>query len=196
MNFIPLEDLQVVGYTNQHDPNILPAAAQPVFRTRCKKKHVVLPPYQSTETVVLVQILSTQNDLDDAVRKGEITLLARARAAKPNRLLWLDTNNIAKYEKITYHALICLTAAKRLGAEWAYWQKTILEVLAEVEPTTKPTDEIAQRLAGLVSLAEHKGHTRATKAMVDAFSSEHKDLLQKAIQHFYNSINFLDEAFE
>ncbi|KKN13651.1 hypothetical protein LCGC14_1004230 [marine sediment metagenome] len=138
-----LDCLQVVGYADKLNSALVPTAVPPIFQERRgPNSSVVMPPFRLVGPVVQTNILGTQRDLDRAVQGGKATLLASARPARPEHLLWIDADMQPHYEEVSRNGLVKLARAARGRAERAAAQNDLAEAAQHIGEAiaADPTD--------------------------------------------------------
>lgn len=113
-----ISEMQVVGYADRLGPETVPTAVTPIFQERAGFT-IVMPPYTLKGFLLAPNILGSRADLDRAVWDGKATLLPRARAAKPGRIMWVDEDMKVHYQKATRNGLLRLARHHKRLAERA-----------------------------------------------------------------------------
>jgi hypothetical protein len=91
-------DLEIVGYADVLNENMLPSAVPPVFRLRADPSRAFLPPYSFNANYVCNSTGVPDSELWQLSDSGEITLFEDAFPAQAGYELWVDQQFACHYE--------------------------------------------------------------------------------------------------
>lgn len=100
MNSIELSRLDVIGYADRISEETAPAVVPPIYASRDDPALVIMPPFTLTDAAVSFQVPGTTDDLERAVRLGKATKLSEPFDAKPNHILWVDSQATPRYRPL------------------------------------------------------------------------------------------------
>ncbi len=85
-----LRDLEIVGYADTLSETFLPQLVAPIFRLRSHPETMLLPPFRLAEERLEDAVWADRAELDQALGRGQATLLPAVIEAKPDHDLWVD----------------------------------------------------------------------------------------------------------
>jgi hypothetical protein len=93
-----VDDLEIVGYGNVLNDDMLPSIVPPVFRLRSDTKRALLPPYFFNAGFLCNATEVSQSELEDLRDSNEITLFDDAFPASAGFELWIDQTSQWHYQ--------------------------------------------------------------------------------------------------
>ena len=93
-----VSDLEIVGYANVLNDDMLPSVVPPVFRLANNANRALLPPYSFNAGLVCNATEVSQSELEELRDADEITLFDDALAAIPGFELWIDQTSRRHYQ--------------------------------------------------------------------------------------------------
>jgi hypothetical protein len=138
-----VDDLEIVGYANVLNDDMLPSVVPPVFRLKSDAKRALLPPYSFNAGFLCNATEVCQSELEELRDSHEITLFDDAFPATAGFELWIDQRSQRHYQPRdkANRELSCIASEGIKNAEDALRQGNLEE---------------AQRLSGVAILADDK----------------------------------------
>jgi hypothetical protein len=93
-----IDELEIVGYANVLNDNMLPSVVPPVFRLKVDHSRALLPPYSFNAGYLCNATEVPQAELEALRDAREITLFESTFRAKPDSELWIDQASRWHYE--------------------------------------------------------------------------------------------------
>jgi hypothetical protein len=93
-----VDDLDIVGYGNVLNDDMLPSVVAPVFRLRSDATRALLPPYSFNAGFLCNATEVSQSELEELRDSNEITLFDDIFAARAGFELWIDQTSQWHYQ--------------------------------------------------------------------------------------------------
>lgn len=93
-----LNDLEVIGYASVLTSELVPRIVPPIFRSKTQLEIVLLPPYHLEGDRVCDVWDGREEDLERAVRAGQVTRIDSPMEARTEHHLWIDEALRPHYE--------------------------------------------------------------------------------------------------
>jgi hypothetical protein len=155
MRAISIDQLEIVGYAGTFKARTLPRVVAPIFRFKDNPENLIFPPFRLIADQVVEPALGNPGDLERMVSHGDVTLLQKVIAPKPNSVLWIERGPVPHYQPSSEQTRKWRTDAKQKYHE------------AKVAYGRKQWDQ-AQELARLAfALDERSWQSLALQAAID-----------------------------
>jgi len=95
--FIPVSELEIIGYADVLPPDTPPRKVAPIFRYKAESDRFLFPPFRLIDDQVVNGTVGTRHDLDRLVANAQATPLPDPIPTCPSGVLWIDENLAPHY---------------------------------------------------------------------------------------------------